>query len=411
MFSDDFPLGAIVSQSIAEGTEVPRGTEVSVVVSRGPDLVVFPDISAAPTFEQAAAILGPAGFQPVLTFGDAQGAIQSVAIDGQPPQVGSTYRRGTVVEFTALVGVRSTGAARARWNWEGRVAVVTGAGRGLGREHALLLGECGAAVVVNDRGVASDGTGGDTTPAEEVAAEIRAHGGSAVASDHDVASWDGASAGVELASRGSATSTSLVNNAGILRDSTLVRMTEDDFDEVRPGAPQGPFRADSVGGRALARQHKAGVRRRRNLVHTSSTSGIYANPGQINYGTAKSGIVTFSQIAAKELAALRRSVSNCVVPGARTRLTMSSPGLPEIMEAPAEGFDVWSPGNVSPVVAYLCGAGCPFTGETFYVHGGTVRRLEPGSLAGESIENPTRWPLDELDAGDDGVQAAARVSR
>jgi serine/threonine-protein kinase len=102
VFSDDFPIGAIVSQSIAEGTEVPRGTDVSVVVSRGPDIVVFPDISTATTFEQAAAILGPAGFQPVLTFGDAQGAIQSVAIDGQPPQVGSTYRRGTVVEFTAI---------------------------------------------------------------------------------------------------------------------------------------------------------------------------------------------------------------------------------------------------------------------------------------------------------------------
>ncbi len=130
-------------------------------------------------------------------------------------------------------------------------------------------------------------------------------------------------------------------------------------------------------------------------MHTSSTSGIYANPGQSNYGSAKSGIVTFSQIAAKELARYG-VVSNCVVPGARTRLTMASPGLPEIMEAPAEGFDVWAPGNVSPLVAYLCGAGCPFTGETFYVQGGTVRRLEPWSLAGESIENPTRWPLDEL---------------
>ena len=102
VFSDDFPLGSIVSQSIPEGTEVPRGTDVQVIVSRGPDIVVFPDISAATTYEQAAAILAPAGFQPVLTFGDAQGAIQSITIDGQPPQVGQTYRRNTVVEFTAL---------------------------------------------------------------------------------------------------------------------------------------------------------------------------------------------------------------------------------------------------------------------------------------------------------------------
>ncbi len=143
-------------------------------------------------------------------------------------------------------------------------------------------------------------------------------------------------------------------------------------------------------------QHKAGSSRRRNLVHTSSTSGIYANPGQINYGPAKSAIVTFSQIAAKELQKYG-VVSNCVVPGARTRLTMSSPGLPEIMQAPAEGFDVWAPGNVSPIVAYLSGASCPFNGDTFYVQGGTVRRLEPWSLVGESIEHATRWPLDELE--------------
>jgi serine/threonine-protein kinase len=102
VFSDDVPLGAIVSQSVQEGTEVARGSDVQVVVSRGPDIVVFPDISSATTFEQAAAILTPAGFNPVLTFGDAQGAIQSVSIDGQPPQVGQTYRRGTTVEFTAL---------------------------------------------------------------------------------------------------------------------------------------------------------------------------------------------------------------------------------------------------------------------------------------------------------------------
>jgi serine/threonine-protein kinase len=102
VFSDDFPLGAVVSQSVPEGTEVPRGSDVAVVVSRGPDLVIFPDISAATTYDEAAAILGPAGFSPVLTFGDAQGAIQSVTIEGQPPVVNQTYRRGTVVEFTAL---------------------------------------------------------------------------------------------------------------------------------------------------------------------------------------------------------------------------------------------------------------------------------------------------------------------
>jgi NAD(P)-dependent dehydrogenase (short-subunit alcohol dehydrogenase family) len=278
---------------------------------------------------------------------------------------------------------------------EGRVAVVTGAGRGLGREHALLLAEHGVAVVVNDRGVASDGSGDDPQPASDVTAEIRARGGTAVSSEHDIASWDGARAVVELAVESFGELDIVVNNAGILRDTTIVNMSEFDFDEVVRVHMKGQAAPTRWAAAYWRDQHHAGVRRGRNLVHTSSTSGIYANPGQSNYGSAKSGIVTFSQIAAKELA--RYSVvSNCVVPGARTRLTMSSPGLPEIMEAPAEGFDVWAPGNVSPLVAFLCGAGCPFTGDTFYVQGGTVRRLEPWTLVGQSIENPMRWPLDVL---------------
>jgi NAD(P)-dependent dehydrogenase (short-subunit alcohol dehydrogenase family) len=278
---------------------------------------------------------------------------------------------------------------------EGRVAVVTGAGRGLGREHALYLAAQGVAVVVNDRGVASDGTGSDPTPSSEVAAEIVARGGKAVGSDDDIASWDGARAVVALAVETFGDLDILVNNAGILRDTTIVSMSEFDFDEVLRVHMKGQAAPTHWAAAYWRDQHHNGATRRRNLVHTSSTSGIYANPGQSNYGSAKSGIVTFSQIAAKELARYG-VVSNCVVPGARTRLTMSSPGLPEIMEAPADGFDVWSPSNVSPVVAYLCGAGCPFTGETFYVQGGTVRRLEPWSLVGQSIENPNRWPLDVL---------------
>jgi NAD(P)-dependent dehydrogenase (short-subunit alcohol dehydrogenase family) len=286
---------------------------------------------------------------------------------------------------------------------EGRVAAVTGAGRGLGREHALLLGACGAAVVVNDRGVANDGTGTDSTPAADVAAEIRAQGGRAIASDHDIASWDGAQALVALAIETFGDLDVLVNNAGILRDSTLVWMTEEDFDEVVRVHLKGHFAPTRWAATHWREQFKAGVQRRRNVVHTSSTSGLYANPGQINYGTAKSGIVTFSQIAAKELTRYG-VVSNCVVPGARTRLTLASPGLPEIMQPPAEGFDVWSPANASPLVAYLSGADCPFNGETFYVHGGTVRRIESSSMVGDSIEHPTRWPLDELAAAMDSFR-------
>ena len=278
----------------------------------------------------------------------------------------------------------------------GRVAVVTGAGRGLGREHALLLAARGAKVVVNDRGVGADGIGADAgSSAQAVVQEIRAAGGDAVANTDDAASWDGAAAMIGAAIDVFGDLDIVVNNAGILRDSALVNMTEDDFDEVVRVHLKGHFAPTRFAAEHWRQAHHAGIHRPRNLVHTSSTSGIYANPGQINYGPAKSAIVTLSQIAAKELERYG-AVSNCVLPGARTRLTLSSPGLPEIMEEPADGFDVWHPGNASPLVAYLAGARCPFTGEAFYVQGGTVRRLAPWSLAGESIEHPVRWDVDAL---------------
>jgi len=279
---------------------------------------------------------------------------------------------------------------------EGRVAIVTGAGRGLGREHARYLASKGARVVVNDLGVANDGTGGDRSPADDVVAEIRDTGGTAMSNFDDVSSWDGSKAMITAAIEAYGDLDVLVNNAGILRDSTIVRMTEDDFDEVVRVHLKGHFAPTKWAAVHWREQHKAGIVKARNLVHTSSTSGIYSNPGQANYGPAKSGIVTFSQIAAKELTRYG-VVSNCVVPGARTRLTLASPGLPEIMQPPSDGFDQWDPANTSPLVAYLCGATCPFNGETFYVQGGTVRRLQSWTLVGDSIEHPVRWQLDQLE--------------
>jgi NAD(P)-dependent dehydrogenase (short-subunit alcohol dehydrogenase family) len=130
-------------------------------------------------------------------------------------------------------------------------------------------------------------------------------------------------------------------------------------------------------------------------VHTSSTSGLFGNPGQTNYGAAKAGIAAFSAICAQELA--RYGVrSNCVAPAARTRLTESVPGLGDMVAAPADDrFDVWDPANVSPLVAYLATAGCPFTGASFFVQGGTVRFVEPWRL-GEGIDRERRWTVDEL---------------
>ena len=276
-----------------------------------------------------------------------------------------------------------------------RVAIVTGAGRGLGREYALLLARRGVRVVVNDVGVSNDGSTTDDDPAGDVVAEIRAAGGVAVADTHDVAEWDQAEALVAASIEQFGDLDIVINNAGILRDTAIVNMSENDLDEVLRIHVKGHVAPTRFAATYWRAQHKSGVERRRNLVHTGSTSGIYANPGQSNYGPAKSGIVTFSQIAAKELEKYG-VISNCVVPGARTRLTLSSPGLPEIMQAPADGFDQWHPGNVAPVVAYLSSANCPITGATFYAQGGTVRRLEPWSLAGDSIEHPQRWDLDAL---------------
>jgi NAD(P)-dependent dehydrogenase (short-subunit alcohol dehydrogenase family) len=130
------------------------------------------------------------------------------------------------------------------------------------------------------------------------------------------------------------------------------------------------------------------------MVHTSSTSGLLANPGQSNYGAAKSGIATFSQILAKEL--VRYGVkSNCIAPAARTRLTLATPGLDDIMAAKEGAFDEWDPKNVSPLVCYLASADCAFNGETFFVQGGTVRRVKSWEMA-ETVEQPETWTVEAL---------------
>lgn len=277
---------------------------------------------------------------------------------------------------------------------EGRVAIITGAGRGIGREHALFFAAEGARVVVNDLGGANDGVGTDATPAEEVAAEIRAHGGEAIANADDVADWEGAQRLVNAAITAFGDLDVLVNNAGILRDRVLVNMTEEEWDAVIAVHLKGHFAPSRWAAAYWREEHKAGRGRRRNMVHTSSTSGLFANPGQSNYGAAKSGIATFSQIIAKELSRYD-VVSNCIAPGARTRLTLATPGLEEIMTPKDGAFDEWDPKNVAPLVAYLSTAECPFTGETFFVQGGTVRRVQSWQMA-ETVEQTATWTVAEL---------------
>ena len=277
---------------------------------------------------------------------------------------------------------------------QGRVAIITGAGRGLGREHALLFAAEGAKVVVNDLGGANDGSGSDVTPAEQTVADIRAMGGEAIVNTDNVADWDGAKRMIDQAVETFGDLDILVNNAGILRDRVLVNMTEAEWDAVIAVHLKGHFAPTRHAAAYWREQSKNGVNKVRNLVHTSSTSGLFSNPGQANYGAAKSGIATFSQICAKELS--RYNVkSNSIAPAARTRLTLATPGLEDVMAAKDGAFDLWDPANVSPLVAYLSSEACTFSGETFFVQGGQVTRVQSWTNA-EEIKQNDRWTVADL---------------
>lgn len=277
---------------------------------------------------------------------------------------------------------------------DGRVAIITGAGRGLGREHALLFASQGAKVVVNDLGGANDGSGSDMTPAQQTVADIKAMGGEAIVNGDNVADWAGAKRMVDSAIETFGDLDILVNNAGILRDRMLFSMAENEWDAVIEVHLKGHFAPTHHASVYWREQAKAGVTRARNLVHTSSTSGLFSNPGQANYGAAKSGIATFSQICAKELS--RYNVkSNAIAPAARTRLTMATPGLEDVMAAKEGAFDMWDPANVSPLVGYLASELCEFNGETFFVQGGQVTRVQTWVMA-EEIKQNDRWTIEGL---------------
>ena len=277
---------------------------------------------------------------------------------------------------------------------DGRVAIITGAGRGIGREHALLFAAEGAKVVVNDLGGAADGTGDDRTAAEQVVDEIKAMGGEAIANGDDVSDWDGGERLINSAIDAFGDLHVLVNNAGILRDRMLVSMSEDEWDVVVKVHMKGHFVPTRWAANHWREQAKAGVTVQASIINTSSTSGLLGNPGQTNYGAAKAGIGSFSIICAQELG--RYGVrSNCIAPAARTRLTEATPGLGEVIQPPKDGFDVWDPANVSPLVAYLATADCPFNGQTFFVQGGTVKLMQPWRI-GDGIESDHRWSVAEL---------------
>ena len=218
-------------------------------------------------------------------------------------------------------------------------------------------------------------------------------GGEAIANGDNVASWEGGQRMVNSAIEAFGKLDILVNNAGILRDRVLVNMTEEEWDAVVAVHLKGHFVPTRWAAAYWREQVKAGETVTANVVNTSSTSGLLSNPGQTNYGAAKSGIATFTQIAAKELSRYGVKV-NCIAPAARTRLTEATPGLGDIIKAPDDpgSFDIWDPANISPLVAYLATADCPFTGETFFVQGGQVRKFQSWKM-GEGVEQDERWTV------------------
>lgn len=279
----------------------------------------------------------------------------------------------------------------------GRVAIITGAGRGLGREHALLFSRMGAQVVVNDTGGGADGTGGDRSPAHEVVEEIRAAGGEAVAHLGSVAVWDSAAELVDTAVREFGRLDVLVNNAGILRDRTLVNLSEQEWDSVVDVHLKGhfcPLRHAAAYWRAAT---KRGETVAASVINTSSGSGLRGNPGQVNYASAKAGIAAMTLVAARELERYGVRV-NAIAPVARTRLTLATPGLGERLAEPDSpaAFDEWDPANVSPLVAWLASEGCPTSGRVFGVRGGHIEWYEGWSVR-ETFDRDGEWAVSELD--------------
>jgi NAD(P)-dependent dehydrogenase (short-subunit alcohol dehydrogenase family) len=266
---------------------------------------------------------------------------------------------------------------------EGRVCIVTGAGRGIGREYALLLAKEGAHVVVNDFGGARDGSGADVGPAQAVVDEITAAGGVAVAHVGDVSSLADATALIELAISTFGRLDVLVNNAGILRDRMLFTMAEDEWDSVIKVHLKGTWAPTRVAAEYWRNNVKAGKTNDARIINTTSVSGLYGNPGQTNYGAAKAGIATFTLIAAEEMS--RYGVTaNAIAPGALTRLT-------EDLSLPPEMLARFGPEWVAPVIAWLASEkSADVTGQVIE-SSGQILGIAEGWRRGPNIDNP---PLD-----------------
>ncbi len=276
---------------------------------------------------------------------------------------------------------------------EGRVAIVTGAGRGIGRAHAIELGRHGAKVVVNDIGVELDGRGRSGGPAHDVAAEIRARGGEAIANEDDIADWGGAENLVQTAITSFGSLDVLVNNAGFVRDRMLVSTSEEEWDAVIRVHLKGHFCVTRHAATYWRERSKGGAKNDARVINTSSGAGLQGSVGQATYSAAKAGIAALTLVEAAELG--RYGVTaNAIAPAARTRMTEGV--FAEMMAKPESGFDKMAPENVAPLVAWLASAESrAVTGRVFEIAGGKLS-VADGWREGPAIDKGARWEANEI---------------
>jgi NAD(P)-dependent dehydrogenase (short-subunit alcohol dehydrogenase family) len=280
---------------------------------------------------------------------------------------------------------------------DGRVAIITGAGRGIGREHSLLFATEGASVVVNDLGGSNSGEGTDVGPAQELANEIIAAGGKAVAKHRQRRHLDGCEGTRRPGISEFGQLDVVVNNAGILRDNFIASMEESQWDSVLAVHLKGHAAVLHHAAVYWKAQSKAGNQPNAAVINTASASGVTVpQAGQTNYGAAKAGIAALTLVAADELECYGVRV-NAIAPIARTRLTLATPGMGAIIGAEVEEgeFDYFSPANISPVVAYLATEKCPLTGQVFAVQGGAISTLA-GWHDVKTIETEGPWLIDDI---------------
>lgn len=293
---------------------------------------------------------------------------------------------------------------------EGRVVIITGGGRGIGREHALAFAREGARVVVNDLGGSVDGAGADASPAQQVVDEIRALGGEAVANTDSVSDYAGAGRIVQAALDTFGGLDVVVNNAGILRDRMFVNMSEEEFDSVIAVHLRGTFAVSRHAVDYWRARAKSGEINDARIISTSSPSGIFGNIGQANYGAAKAGIAAMTIILADELGRMGIT-ANAIAPVALTRMTEGLALFADMseVEADAQGYHPMDPANISPLVVWLGSSlSAGVTGRIFTVTGGEIGVAEPWIKGPTATKEGGRWSPEELSAVVPGLVADAR---